>query len=146
MYLEPPFIMLSTAGLWQIFRRRSSGGLNRIRSLGVSTRRKTMRQLPPGGWTWRRLFRSSTCVLPLRRWPLLTSHSQKALTTTTDPAVLAVRHDVTNTDTVVSGAQNDSVNTPTMVCDGHRSTPKIPKDTRGQNRMVSTLLILSLVE
>ena len=74
---------------------------------------------------------------------MLTSRSQKALTTTTNPAV---RHDVANIDTIVSGVQNDVANTPAIVFDSRHNTSKSPDDMRDQNRMVSTLRILPIVE
>jgi hypothetical protein len=64
---------------------------------------------------------------------------QKALATTKDAAVFAVRHDVTNTRTIVSCAQNDVVDTPAIVSDNHRNTLKSPEDTRGQNWIVSII-------
>jgi len=47
-----------------------------MRSLGISTRRAIKRRSPPGGRTSTRFFRSSTCVLSLERWPLLTLLSE----------------------------------------------------------------------
>ena len=76
----------------------------------------------------------------------LTSHSKKALVTDTDPTISAVRHDATNTHTIVSAIQNGIVNTPTIVSDSRRSAPKSPDDTRGQNRMVSTIRTLPVAE
>ena len=77
---------------------------------------------------------------------LLNSPSQKALATKTVPVVPAVTHDVTKAHTVVSGVQNDVVNTPAIVSDSHRSASKRPEGTRGRDRMVSTVYILSVVE
>ena len=76
---------------------------------------------------------------------LLNSPPQKALATKTVPVVPAVTHDVTKAHTVVSGVQNDVVNTPAIVSDSHRSASKRPEDTRGRDRMVSTVHILSAV-
>ena len=64
----------------------------------------------------------------------------------TEPTVSAVRHDTTKTHTVVPGIQNDVVNTPAIVSDSRRSASKRPEDTGGQNRMVSTIRTLPVVE
>ena len=77
---------------------------------------------------------------------LLTSRSQKALTANTNTTTSAVRHDVAETHTIVSGVQNDIVNTRAIVSDSHRDALKSPEDTRGQNRMVSTIRTLPVFE
>ena len=77
---------------------------------------------------------------------MLTSRSKKALVIDTDPTVSAVRHDATNTHAVVSGIHNDVVNTTATVSDNRSSAPKRPEDTRDQNRMVSTMRALPVVE
>ena len=77
---------------------------------------------------------------------LLTSRSHKAIPINTDAAAPTVHHDVTNTQTITSGIQNGVVNTPVTISDSHRNAVKRPDDTRGQNRMVSTVRILSVVE
>ena len=74
----------------------------------------------------------------------LNSPSQKALATKTVQVVPAVTHDVTKAHTVVSGVQNDVVNTSAIVSDNCRSGSKRPEDTRGQDRMVSTIVFYLL--
>ena len=64
----------------------------------------------------------------------------------TDPAVPGVSHDVTNTYTVVSSVQNNVVNTLPIVSDSHRNMLKTPGDTRGQNRAVSSVRTVPVVE
>ena len=76
---------------------------------------------------------------------LLTSPSQKALAIKTDPAVPVVSHGVTNTHTIISGVQNSVVNALAIVSDNCRSGSKRPDDTRGQDLMVSTVHMLSVV-
>jgi len=77
---------------------------------------------------------------------LLTSCFQKTLAINTDPAVPAVSHDATNTHTVVSGAQKNVANTPAVAFDSYRNALKSFEDTCGQNRAVSTIRTLSVVE
>jgi len=77
---------------------------------------------------------------------LLTSYFQKALPIKTDPVASAVSHDTTNTHTIVSGVQNDVVNTPTIVSDSRHNVLGGPEDTRGQNRLVSAVRTLLVVE
>jgi hypothetical protein len=69
---------------------------------------------------------------------------QKALATTTDAAIPAIRHDATNTHTIVSGVQNDVVNTPAIFSDSHRNALKSPGDTCGRNLTVGIILTLSV--
>ena len=64
----------------------------------------------------------------------------------TDPVVPAVSHDVTNTHTVVSGVQNDALNTLAVVSDSGRNGSKRPEDKHGQNRAVSTIRTVRVVE
>ena len=74
---------------------------------------------------------------------MLTYPSQKALPTTTDPAVPAVRHDAMSSHITVSGIEDDIVNTPAVVSDNHRNASKRPEDTHGQSRMpVSTVSLV----
>ena len=63
-----------------------------------------------------------------------------------DPTGSAVRHDVTNTHTIASGIQSEVVNTLAVVSDSRRKALKGPEDTRGQNRMVSTVRTLPVAE
>jgi len=74
------------------------------------------------------------------------SRSQKVLPVNTDPVASAVSHDVTNTHIVVSGVQNDVVKNPAVVSDSRRNALKSPEDTRGQNRLVSTIRVLPVIE
>ena len=72
--------------------------------------------------------------------------SQEALPVNTDPGASAVSHDVTNTHIVVSGVQNDVVKNLAVVSDSGRNALKSPEDTRGQNRLVSTVRVLLVIE
>jgi len=74
------------------------------------------------------------------------SRSQKALPINPDPGTSIVSHDVTDTHTVVSGVQNDVVKNLAIVSDSGRNALKSPEDTRGQNRLVSTIRTLPVVE
>jgi len=91
-----------------------------------------------------RFFRSLTYVLSRRRGALLTSCLQNELATSSDAAIPAVHHDDANTHTLASSVQNDIADTPVIVSDSHRNTSERPENTRGKNRMVSTVRILPL--
>ena len=57
----------------------------------------------------------------------------------TNATVSTTRHDVVNTHTVAYNVQNEAANTRTTVSDIHPNSLKGPKDTRGQEQMVSTI-------
>lgn len=93
-----------------------------------------------------RFFRFLTYVLSHRRGALLTFCLQNELATSPDAAIPTVRHDVANTHTLASGVQSDVADTPVIVSDIHRNTSKSPENTRGKNRMVSTVRALPVSE
>ena len=69
---------------------------------------------------------------------MLTFCLQSELARSADAPVPAVRRDVASN----SGVQNDVSNTAVVVSDGYRNTLKSPDNTRGKNRMVSTVRTL----
>jgi len=139
---DPSTEIFSIAEQWQTFRGSYSSGVDGIQSPGISTRRKIKRRSPLGGWASMKFFRSLTYVLSRRRGPLLTFSLQNELTTSSDAAIPAVRHDVANTHTLASGVQNDVADTPVIVSDSYRNTPTSPENVCSKNRMVSTVCIL----
>ena len=74
---------------------------------------------------------------------MLISRSQKVFAVSTDAAA---RHGAANAHAIVSGVQGGVVKTLATVSDGHRNALKGPEDTRGQNRMVSTIRTSPVVE